>query len=183
MTKRKHRFSGQDDASKLVSWLNSGKSDGRRRVAEMVELYNKLGKSAPQVWRPGEKKTGRGEMYRRLQKLLDRYTYKFEVIAQHTVPVPAAKLAPDASEESFEVLRLQRLRQMRRISSVRRCDRCTKWIFAKSPGQRFCSESCRIKAYQSDPGWRARNNAERRRLYHLRKQNGKILYQERRGAL
>ena len=183
MTKSKHRFSGEHEARKVVTWLNAGRSAGRLRVAEIVELYNKLGKSTPQIWHPGDKKTGRGAMYLRLQKLLNRYTYKFKVIAQHTILDSATKLTGDAFWESFSVLNVQRLRQMDLISRVKRCDGCAGWMFARLPGQRFCSESCRIKTYQSTPEWRARNNAARRKLYHLRKQNGKIRYQERRGAL
>jgi hypothetical protein len=145
-----------------------------------VEIYNKLGKYVRQVWLPGEKKTGRGAMYLRLQKLLDRYAYKFKVIAQHTILVSGTKLTGDAFWESSNLLLVQRLRQMGLILSVKRCDGCAKWTFTKLPGQRFCSESCRIKAYQSDPDWRARNNAKRRTLYDLHKQKDNIGIRERR---
>lgn len=157
-----------------MSWLNSGQSGGRQRVAEIAGLYNKLGKSVPQVWHPGEKKTGRGAMYLRLQQLLDRYTYKFKVIAQHTILDSAKKLTGDAFHESYQILNIQRLRGMNLISSVKRCDGCTKWIFARLPAQRFCGEFCRIRFNQSDPEWRARNNAKRRKIYSTLKQNGQL---------
>lgn len=174
MTKRKHKFVGEDEAEPLVSWLNSGQSDGRKRVTEIVELYGKLGISVPP---PTAKKTGPGAISLRLWELLDRYTFKLDNRGSRTGLIPAPTSPPD---ESQQVLRVQSLRQMDLLARVRRCDSCTKWMFARLPGQRFCSESCRIKDYQSDPKWRKRNNEKRRKLYDLHKQHPNIGIRKRR---
>jgi hypothetical protein len=87
-------------------------------------VYNKLGE--PQHWKPGEKKTGpkwtlskeRGEMVRRLQALLDRYTFKFQFMVDRHVLAPAVpvlgggagnpntvlSVTPDGTYESWNVL-------------------------------------------------------------------------------
>ncbi len=187
MTKREHRFIGEDEASKLVSWLNSGQSAGRGRVVEIMELYGKFGKAVPPIPARVPKKAGSaGAMSLQLWMLLDRYTFKLDNRGSTTGLMPAAKLPqyePDWLDESDNVLRLHKLRQMDLLSRVKRCECCKKWMFAKLPGQRFCSEACRIRAYQSDQKWRDQNNAKRRKTYSQRKQNPNIRVQERRGAL
>ena len=190
MTKRKHQFAGEHEASQIVSWLNSGQSAGRQRIAEIVEIYNKLGTGSPVLWRTGEERVGpkwelsleRGALGRRLQKLLDRYHFKFAWFGQRTILAPTKKLTGDAFKEFYCVPPTHRLRQMDMLARVRRCGGCKKWMFAKLPGQRFCSESCRIKAYQSDRQWQARNNAKRRKTYHDNKLR-KVRLLERRDEL
>jgi hypothetical protein len=183
MTKRNYEFSGAGDAKYLVSWLNSGQSAGRQRVAEMLSLYEELGKHPPQAWHPGQPKTGRGAMWLRLQELLDRYEYKFRAWPQYTVLESAKKLTGEAVSESSAVLVLHRLKEMYSLSKVKRCAGCTRWIFAPKISDKFHEEACRIKTYQSNPAWCERNNAERRKRYKIRKNNPKIRYQERRGSL
>ena len=169
VTKRKHRFMGEDEGNGLVSWLNSGESDERKRIVEIVELYGKLGRSVPP---PTAKKTGPGALSLRLWELLDRFTFKLDNRGFSTGLIPAPARA--SLDEHENVLRVQALRHMDLLSRVKRCDGCSSWMFCKVPGQRFCKESCRIRAYQSDPKWRARNNAKRRKLYQLHKQNENI---------
>ena len=186
MTKRKYRFIGEEGAIGLVAWLNSAQSEGRGRVIEIMELYNRLGKSIPPMPARFPKPGSPGAMTLRLGILLDRYTYRLENRGPITGFSPAAigrETGRDWRDEYHNVLRVHKLREMGLLSRVKRCDGCGKWLFAKLPGQRFCAESCRVKAYQSDPHWRDRNNAKRRKTYRQRKQNGNIRVQERRDAL
>jgi hypothetical protein len=177
MTKHKHTFSGEDEAMGLISWLNSGQSAGRRRIAEILGLYDEIEK-APPYTDPWPRAT---PLFTRLQKLLDRYAYKFKAIARDTIVVSARKRTGDSSREFSLFLSVQRLREMILLSRVRRCANCGQWIFARFPSQKFCTDACRVKSYQSDQGWIERRNAERKRIYHQRKKNPHLKTQTRRG--
>jgi hypothetical protein len=76
--------------------------------------------------------------------------------------------------ELFSVPRVHMLRTMGGLSRVVRCDGCGVWMFAKVPGKRFHAEACRVKANQSDPAWRERNNEKRRTKYWQEKQRGAL---------
>jgi hypothetical protein len=176
MTTLKHQFTGEHEAFQIVMWLNSGQSAGRHRIAELVDLYNKLGKSA----RHAKECVATG---RRLQELLDRYRYKYTIVVDRTIIEPDGKMRGEEwNHEAYCVPLVHRLRQLDMLARVRRCDGCKKWMFAKLPAQRFCSDSCRIKAYQSDQQWQARNNAKRRKTYHDNKLR-KVRLLERRDEL
>jgi hypothetical protein len=183
MTKRKRRFSGEDEAGGLVRGLNSNDSKGQPRIKEIIELYNKLGKGPGHPWRPGDKKTGRGEMFLRLQKLLDRYTYRFRVWPHTTTLSPPKRLSGSDWFEYEAVLIIHRLRNMNLLTSVRHCDNCGKWIFARFPSQHFCCTACRVKANQSDPDWVKKRNKRRKDIYHQRENNPMIKVQRGKKSL
>jgi hypothetical protein len=170
MTKRQHQFAGEYEAGMLCDWLNSGQSSGRQRIIEAMALYNELGPGPFPIF---EKKTRRSKIVWRLQNLIDRHSYKFKLMGDRTVLVPAGG-AGDAWHESHSMQLVHRLRQMDLLSRVMRCDGCDIWMFAKMPGNRFHSVACRVKTNQSDPAWQARNNEKRRKKYDQKKQGGAL---------
>jgi len=167
MTKRKHWFTGEDAGTDLVRFLNSGKGVSQRRVIEIVDLYHKIGKGPPKRLSPSDEAA-----YNRLQKLLNRYTYNFQVWSHTSTLVPSRKLkASGRAKEAAAVEQLHPLRAINLLPRIRRCDRCREWIFARFPSQHFCGPACRVKAYQANPVWIKKRNKQRMDAYHERKKS------------
>ncbi len=56
--------------------------------------------------------------------------------------------------ETDAVLKLLELEQQGLLDRVRECRRCGQWLFARFVHQRFCTQACQLKAYQSSEYWR-----------------------------
>jgi predicted nucleic acid-binding Zn ribbon protein len=66
-----------------------------------------------------------------------------------------------------------------RISSIKQCDDCRKWLIARFPHQRFCSEECKEHFHRSNEAdkkrrrdW-ARNNYQTRKILETGSKNAK----------
>jgi hypothetical protein len=49
------------------------------------------------------------------------------------------------------LLKLDQYDALGSINRICRCARCTSWFWARVKGQRYCSEGCRVRHYQSSP--------------------------------
>jgi hypothetical protein len=174
MTKRKHQFAGEYEAGMICDWLNSGQSAGRKRIVEVMALFDELG-TAPFPWHDlATKKQSRSvEIWQRLQDLIDRHSYKFKLTGERTVLVPAGKDG-DAWHEAHSMQLVHRLRQLNLLSRVLCCAGCNRWMFSKLPGNRFHSVACRVKTNQSTQEWKDRNNEKRREKYEQKNQGGTL---------
>jgi hypothetical protein len=67
------------------------------------------------------------------------------------------------------VLKIKELAEEGRLSSLKQCATCKRWLFARFPNQRFCSEKCRIAEFRKGDEARLKRNAYARELYHAKK--------------
>ena len=56
-----------------------------------------------------------------------------------------------------------------RISSLKQCEQCRRWLFARFPHQRFCSESCKEVFHRSNEADKKRRREWARTNYRLHK--------------
>lgn len=64
---------------------------------------------------------------------------------------------------------IQRLAASDRLSSLKQCQMCKRWIFARFPHQRFCSDrDCKEMFHRTDPGDRVRRREWARKNYQTR---------------
>jgi hypothetical protein len=68
------------------------------------------------------------------------------------------------------IFRLRDLSQAGKLTRMRECPECLKWFFAENLKQLFCSDNCRVKAWQKKPaGRKARADYMRRYRETLKK--------------
>ena len=75
----------------------------------------------------------------------------------------------DADMELSAVLIAIGLAQEGRIHKLRKCQQCTRWIFAKFPHSRFCSEDCKDTFHRENPDEKERRRNWAKNNYQTRK--------------
>jgi hypothetical protein len=189
----KRQFAGEEDAAKLVKWLNAASgTPERERVVKIVETARRIAHLRAQ--KPalvlahesffGEK-TELNKAYNRYQRMLRRYRFfpliqPWSPIAPHmwtAVEHGRDKLSDDSPHlpyDDFDAVHdLARLADRGLFDKLLRCS-CERWLFARFSHQRFCSARCREREFKASPEWRAHRRKKAREYYWLhRNQNVK----------
>ena len=147
-----------------------------KRIVELFELFGSL--------HDGLSATQRGRIISRLRHVLSGYRWEVQVSPSREwfrasyFPADEDKLSEDDQQE-YRVVRvlLDLLPLDGKMHRIRRCAEpsCKKWFFAATRGdQRFCSENCRKRHYDSDP-----KNRENKKRYMRRHRENKRKREER----
>ena len=75
--------------------------------------------------------------------------------------------------EGDVVLALLRLSEEGFLDRVRKCQFCSKWLFARFSHQQYCSSQCQLKSYKSSESWK-KHRREWTRDYRKLKASGKV---------
>jgi hypothetical protein len=73
------------------------------------------------------------------------------------------------NHELFLVLDVMEIAQAGRIDSLKQCEHCRKWLFARFPHQRFCSENCKEHFHRFNEADKKRRREWARKNYWLHK--------------
>ena len=148
---RKLRSTGLDGHA-LAAWLNlrrKGVAPAQAAIAAYLRFENSGRKGAfPDAARLLFTRPAQGRLRRGYRSL---------------------ELAPfgDLDDAIFRLLDLSRAGKLTR---VRECPECLEWFFAENLKQLFCSDNCRVKAWQKKPaGRKARADYMRRYRQTLKK--------------
>lgn len=151
----------------LIEWLN-GMADtpGGRRLARLVENIQRLlaietarWKSFPELGCAEEIRRPSRRERQESQRLMGDIQRELKRCKTHP-SICDPVLGPIIAWEKhgwyrFTVLRIAKLANEGLLNRVRRCQECSKWLFARLSGQRFCSHACRQCYYQANPLVRA----------------------------
>lgn len=72
-------------------------------------------------------------------------------------------------DQLFLVLTIVEIARAGRIVSLKQCENCHKWLFARFPHQRFCSETCKDHYHRSNEADKKRRRDWARENYRTRK--------------
>lgn len=75
----------------------------------------------------------------------------------------------EKNHELFLVLDIMEIAQAGRIDSLKQCENCRKWLFARFPHQRFCSENCKEHFHRSNEADKKRRREWARQNYRAHK--------------
>lgn len=75
-------------------------------------------------------------------------------------------------QELDAVTALTHLALLDKVDRIRRCE-CERWYFLRFAHQRFCSEECRVRFWESSEERKEQKRAQARRNYPYRKAHGK----------
>jgi hypothetical protein len=197
---KKRRYSGEEDAARLIEWLNTTEdTEGKQRI-ELI-IY-----TAMQIWSLGHKpifEKRNWRMYKN-KSVIERLRLEAELNDQlsyyQLVPAfllglggdwlfrwtaaPGSELAIRNSARSAkkvrdavpgEVAAIKALLEVLwsgNLVRIGRC-KCKKVFFRKFMHQQFCSDRCRNKARESSPEWKEYRRKKAREYYRLHK-SGKV---------
>jgi len=163
--RRKQRgYTGKAEGRVLIEWLNgmADRPEGRR-LACLVENIQRLMVIEGQLWkcfpelrcaeeirRPSPNEREEIErLLRDIQRELKRC--KTYPTICHPSFGPIIEWGGRRGWYRSTVLRIAKVANEGLLNRVRRCQECSKWLFARLSGQRFCNHACRQRRYQSDP--------------------------------
>ena len=169
----RHIFTGEDEATALVDWLNGRGPEGkkqpaaRKHIAKLVEdmnansdLFIKEGAADP-------------ALTERIDSGFARYRLKIETVqVQDTgryksFPEPRWIFRWSCREGQYVanlLLVIIWLAERGLLRRIRPCLRCPRLFFARFNHQRFCKAGCQVAHYQTGEYWKQR----RRERYRTR---------------
>jgi hypothetical protein len=185
------KFTGEDDAARVVDWLNGGKlkddgwyrlieaDESRSRVLDVISSIQRLLGTIErrQGWKPKQPADKKQPLeistaFQELNTTLHSYT-SFPCF----YPEPNKSRRWDMSEvlsgdhpvgESLAVHAAVRLADQNMLERLKVCD-CGLWYFAKFSHQKFCSAECRVRFWESSEERMERKRERLRQNYLYKK--------------
>src|ERR1019366_6013372 len=185
-SKQRRRYRGDEYGDVLVAWLNE-MAPGRRNRSAYQRMCRLL-KTVLQLADVHGDQTRLQKIATSIEKQLPRYPVRPQYFLMTTQEVgprgealdrvrPFFQVVPSGGQTSREqaaVSAILELSQGGLLSNVRRCDvkKCRRWLYARFPHQRFCSEQCKNE-YCASKAFRVEHAAKQKKIDELHR-SGKV---------